>query len=420
MSLFTAIQNYLATATIVTVPVSDAKRFESKLKGLVKKASKNGVDPIEVAVIGDLDVLVNRHNPELSIHERSWHNAIKVWEPCRAYSITGVFPRMKDQYDLVGVVEFDAGMTIVREVPGQTVPVEYRTAGRHCDHCKTSRPRKQVIIVKNTETGALLQVGGSCAGEFLGRSVKDILASFEVKVFLSDATFGGDEDEGFGGGFYNEPLIRNSYIACVMQAVRVQGSYRSAKSDGLSTAAMALTNYDNRSKRDVVPPTEVDYQNGQAMIAEALEKLDRPMMDLSTYEWNMKMALSEPFMNRKLSGIAASLPAYLQKFRAPTEKKVSGYVGAVGDRATFTLTYVRSFSWDSQFGVQYRHLFRDADGNVFVWKTGNYPSHNGADIQAGDVVEIKGTIKEHSEYKEIKQTVLTRCTVLGVREEQAA
>ena len=65
------------------------------------------------------------------------------------------------------------------------------------------------------------------------------------------------------------------------------------------------------------------------------------------------------------------------------------------------------------------HIMKDADGNTFTWKTGNtlyIPTCDGDFVVAnkGDTVVLKGTIKEHSEYKDEKQTVLTRCKVTQI------
>ena len=59
----------------------------------------------------------------------------------------------------------------------------------------------------------------------------------------------------------------------------------------------------------------------------------------------------------------------------------------------------------------YAHNFKDEHGNVMVWKSGTYPEALGED---GKKVLLKGTVKEHSEYKDEKQTVLTRCKVQEV------
>ena len=55
---------------------------------------------------------------------------------------------------------------------------------------------------------------------------------------------------------------------------------------------------------------------------------------------------------------------------------------------------------------------KDDSGNVAIWFT------SAGDMEVGKTYRIKGTIKEHSEYKEIKQTILSRCKVIA--EEKAA
>lgn len=93
-------------------------------------------------------------------------------------------------------------------------------------------------------------------------------------------------------------------------------------------------------------------------------------------------------------------------------ESVSEYFGEVGKRYDLTLTYVRSHSWETTFAynksIQYLHSFKDGAGNIFVWKTGT----SLYSIKENSVVTIKGTVKEHSEYRGVKQTVLTRCKVL--------
>ena len=54
---------------------------------------------------------------------------------------------------------------------------------------------------------------------------------------------------------------------------------------------------------------------------------------------------------------------------------------------------------------------KDAAGNVYTWKTANNIGYEDAEgvWQKPEEFTIKGTVKEHSEYRGEKQTVLTRC-----------
>lgn len=116
-------------------------------------------------------------------------------------------------------------------------------------------------------------------------------------------------------------------------------------------------------------------------------------------------------------------------------KEKSQYVGQVGDKLELKVTYEGSGAFDSPsfkgYGIDttYIHRFRDENGNLLIWKTqnslgwnvegdkNNYYMTDGDKFIAwcspdkGDTLTVKGTVKAHSEYKDEKQTVLTRCKV---------
>jgi len=107
---------------------------------------------------------------------------------------------------------------------------------------------------------------------------------------------------------------------------------------------------------------------------------------------------------------------------AENNKKVrestSKHVGQVGDKITLNVIYVHTASWENAYGgwlnhssVTNLHAFKDDEGNVYVWKTANY-----IEAEYGDTLIIQGTVKDHSEYNGIPQTVLTRCKVTAVKE----
>lgn len=112
-----------------------------------------------------------------------------------------------------------------------------------------------------------------------------------------------------------------------------------------------------------------------------------------------------------------------RKAEEKARKAISQYVGNVGEKISATVTYegsahftTRSFSG---YGTEtmYVHNFRDDNGNLFIWVTGSYPDTifymNAHDDSENHTVNITGTIKEHKEYKDEKQTVLTRCKVVA-------
>lgn len=94
------------------------------------------------------------------------------------------------------------------------------------------------------------------------------------------------------------------------------------------------------------------------------------------------------------------------------DTKQSQYVGEIGQRISFDVILTHRVFWENNFidwkpQTMYLHTFKDEDGNVLIWKTTNSLYK----LEIGDKITIRGTIKEHSEYNEVKQTVLQRCQI---------
>lgn len=99
-------------------------------------------------------------------------------------------------------------------------------------------------------------------------------------------------------------------------------------------------------------------------------------------------------------------------------ESVNSYVANIGDRLDFNLKLISSYCFESSFGISYIYKFNDANNNEIVWKTstviGYYNGNNEwQPINDGDMVKVKGTVKEHKEYKGVKQTAITRCKVIA-------
>lgn len=99
--------------------------------------------------------------------------------------------------------------------------------------------------------------------------------------------------------------------------------------------------------------------------------------------------------------------------RIRAEKEKSQHVGQIGQKITTPGSFIRT-AWFTVYdrfgreGTMYVHTFRDPNGNALVWKTGCVLDDH---LNEGDPVTITGTIKEHTTYKEEKQTRMIRCKV---------
>jgi hypothetical protein len=80
----------------------------------------------------------------------------------------------------------------------------------------------------------------------------------------------------------------------------------------------------------------------------------------------------------------------------------SGYTGEIGDRIERDVTLVFVIGFDSFYGTTWTNIMRDSDNNVIAYKGSRRLGDK------GDTFKIKGTVKEHTLYKGVKQTVINR------------
>ena len=118
---------------------------------------------------------------------------------------------------------------------------------------------------------------------------------------------------------------------------------------------------------------------------------------------------------------------------AEIERNRGQFIGNVGDKITLTVTLVKTFNYEASFGYHTTNIsgyvFKTDDGNTVVYKTSSM-LHKGKVYgsdgwikdkggwfsyeypQEGERLTIKGTIKEHTEYNNVNQTILTRAKIV--------
>lgn len=99
------------------------------------------------------------------------------------------------------------------------------------------------------------------------------------------------------------------------------------------------------------------------------------------------------------------------------ENAKSDFVGNVKERIDVEVTIEKELRFEGYYGMTSLYIMKDADDNKFTWftqsglyKDGQDPFGNDKEVpcEEGDVVKIRGTVKEHKVYQGEKQTVLTR------------
>lgn len=114
-------------------------------------------------------------------------------------------------------------------------------------------------------------------------------------------------------------------------------------------------------------------------------------------------------LSPKQTQIVRDALAKAEQFAAERDEKIAAkraedatkaHVGVIGERVVLDLKVERVLSFDTQYGVSYVNLCRDAEGNVVVYK-----GSNRWDVGA---IKVKATIKSHEMREGVPQTLIAR------------
>jgi len=323
-------------------------------------------------------------------------------------TITGEPPRYQG-WRFVAAVDAVEGGTILRYPPGSTaeVPNDQIRAGE-CDHCHTTRARRSTVLVAHDDTGQLLQVGRSCLKDFLGHNT--------LPVFLTT----DDVSASLGGSLSGTPAAWDvqSVLTYAAAAVEAFGWTPSSASEHgrvptREHVRLALTGCRGADQlRDQLAPHLAD---AQARAPQLRADLLAGLTGTSGYEANLVAVLRGDAVEAKHLGLAVSAITAHQRLTADRAREASrqkaaqsvDHIGTVGDKVTLsgvvrTALRVEGYTYHSPPSVL---LVVDCGTAVAKMTTTAAWSY---DVHVGDPLTVTGTIKAHTEWNGIKQTVLTR------------
>lgn len=300
-------------------------------------------------------------------------------------------------WEFLAVVEPLDGGNLIRQVPGAIVADGelgmWRQGAIVCDCCGVSRKRRETFIVRQGAT--YKQVGRNCLEVFLpGACTAAIAAAFTWEQVIR-AT-GEDDEQDWG---HKATVVDSTeFLARVVCIIRQKGWVSGAEAR-------------NSSKRSTAD--EAFYASAQpdrTDIARAQISLDwaRNLVATNDYERNLVLVAHQQDITSDHAGILASaLVAYDRATSCIELPTNSQHVGKIGQRVDLDLVVDRVVEMASDYGPLRILAMHDATGNKFVWKTGRA----GSGGKAGDRVKLRGTIKEHNEFRGTAQTILARCVV---------
>jgi hypothetical protein len=373
------------------IPDQNLVKLRAEIDKLGKRAEKLTGERIRLMVLGFNDT---KH--EDGTVSRYWDVFVSGPEP----KLNGfTFIARVDHANEVG--------NIIRSVPGEYVPQRYRNAPGNCEHCGHDRYRRDTFLVKEEETGQVVQVGSSCLKDYVGHGDPQATAKLaELYGYANElAGYHGEREVGVDHRF----LDVESFGAHTMAMCRLYGwtPKSRADEDHRPTSMLALDNMFPQPQETATEVTDEDHTRAQ----QALEWIQSQDAADSDWVYNCSVVAASGVMEMRSAGLAASI--FGVWFKKNVEEAAqyintqnSEYVGRVKERMDLTVRVLFTKVIDSVYGTSTMHKMADENGNLFVW----FNSGRG-DLVKGRTYNIKGTVKAHQEYQGVKQTMLNRVKV---------
>lgn len=388
-----------------------------KLEKIIAKYQKKGANITfekkgEVTEKGTLYVMDH-------IHHCQFDEPIDV--KCTEVFVEGNY--VINGWQFVGTVEFTDLGNIIRLADSSfegKVPAKYLHTPKICEHCGKIRNRKDTYLIYNAETGEFKQVGSSCLLDYTrgldADKCADIMSCLNKVIELSNKDF--SEADFCGNGYESTGcgMDRKTVLPIAYAYVKQYGYQRMYEGQGTAQDVLMMLWHglhdEEMVKRyeSLVMPTEEELKAIDDIArfnVEHISSIDNEYTINASLAW-----LKESLEYRDFGLISSFVNTCLKQFAREAEIKQrmesrnNEWVGNVGDRisikvASARVLYTKDNSYYSYYaGCSWVMEIIDEEGHVFKW------SASTNNIAPGNTVTA--TIKEHSEYKGVKQTVLTR------------
>lgn len=371
----------MAEGQTYNIPAMRYDWFKARLETLGKKAKKLNGERLFCTVIGF-------HNEEDKTSKFFGQKIMEVFVACPEPKLAGwEFIARIDHAHEVG--------NLIRTTGLRNLPEVYRERGPVCDHCGHKRQRRDTFVVFSEEHG-FKQVGSSCLKDFLGHGDADRIAKLAELLSNIHSFMRGSYDA--EGGLQERRWIQiERYLEQTAEIVLTEGfvSKKQAFENGReSTAEKAFVAYNS--------PRQVSEQ-AKSLAAKALEwaqNLDETEeQPLNDYLHNAWVIANTFAIEARSTGIAASIVGVYARNQRP-KQSVSEHVGVVGEKISTEVIVDEVRTLANSF----MHKMRDERGNRFTW----FASKPLLRDNINKIIRIRGVVKQHDDFRGIKQTILTR------------
>lgn len=382
---------------------------EKKLKRIGKKCAKHG-NPFTFEVVGEEIQEVENEETKIKAHYK--------------FIIVEVEGTAKiDDYECVAVLENHEHGNVIRRINTTIdIPQRFLNTDNFCEHCNSKRRRNELYIIHNTETDEFKQVGSNC----LLLYTKGLNAEY-VAGYIDGITELEEYDGFIGGGSGKYYIPVEQVIEYATEIINKMGYFNShsyCPTKSLVKDMLYLNNsledkidIVNKTLRDcdfVIRFTEDDFHRDSTKeVAKNIINYYLNVENDSEFINNVQVILKDGYVEYQNVGFLCYLPeGYFKHIKKEIEKakqkridKESNYFGTVGERYKDLNIYDMKVlaNYETMFGLMYVYKIVLENGNILIWKTTSWFE------ELEKFKKIDFTIKAHNEYKDTKQTEVTRC-----------
>lgn len=399
------------------IPTENMESFEKKIARIRRKAERAKVDfsykrlePVQKET--DL--------PGVTVE------CVPVMVECKIHYENWIVIAVLDHHEVGNVIHLVEGEW--KPSAELALPSRFRTAKSFCEHCNTMRSRNKTVVIYNTQTKQFKQVGTTCLREYTGGIDAEAIAAFEEAIKSPEEFLGVSGSSKFF-------IETKDYLSAVVATMSLYGFMSKKKAAEINEEVR----YNNNIKRVEATCTKAVHlmtnnekpnemsnkwhniyksKDTEAFVEDALEWI-KSYNEPNDFMENLRVICSGSHIKVSDVGFAACLMDLYKRHlehektrkQKEQENEMYRYYGEVGEKVTLNGRLACVTSYSTQFGVMfiYKMIYNSA---IFVWKTSKYL---GID-DSGAEVNLVGTIKEHSEFRGVKQNMLVRCKVEIIKE----
>ena len=399
-----------------TIPVARLTKAKAELDKVNRRAERSGIPGIKYSISEPFGIESPRYqidSPMYSPNDTVNRQHVNLTFDETRVGIAGYTP--------VATLDYAHDTPTIFEWPGKSIPDHMRDVDGQCSHCNKRRSRRYVYILQNNETGEYVNIGKSCIQDYIGYSPEAILSTYQWLIRAEKAI---DDDLDVNTGSWGERDII-SLAEMLPLAVAV------IEHRGWTSRAMAeKTDFRVPATSDIVSewfwsylyetPDEIKdidmSEDARKRYSETANRVIETARNIDTqniYETNLKIIAHDDYCTLREFGLAVSMVSYAQRVwdnttPKPKQEETSIHMGNLKDRLEIPVTIELIKPIDTAWGVSYLFKMRTVTGNCLSWFASNPPN----DIEEGDNITLRGTVKAHTEWQGRKETQLTRCKVI--------